>query len=43
MLQRGFEFLRPATASEQRELPAFSTWGYMVIQRLAERHFGRAA
>jgi len=41
-LQRGFEFLRPATASEQAELPTFITWGYMVIQRAAERHFGQA-
>lgn len=43
MLQRGFEVLRPATAKEQAELPTFSTWGYMVIQRLAERRFGHAA
>lgn len=40
MLQRGFEIVRPATAKEQAELPTFSTWGYMVIQILAEKKFG---
>jgi hypothetical protein len=38
-LQRGFQVLRYATIDEQRELQTFGTWGYMVIQRLAEKHF----
>jgi hypothetical protein len=42
-LQRGFEILRAATPHEQRELQVFSTWGYMVVQRLAEKYFGHAA
>ncbi|HSI64804.1 MAG TPA: Imm26 family immunity protein [Candidatus Saccharimonadia bacterium] len=43
MLQRGFEILHPATASEQTELRTLQTWGYMVIQRMAEKHFRTAA
>ena len=36
---RGYDFLRPATAEEQRMLPVLTTWGYGVITILAERHF----
>ena len=39
-IQRGFEVLRAASKHEQRELTVFSTWGYMVIQQLAEHYFG---
>jgi hypothetical protein len=38
-LQRGFKTLRRATPREQRKLPVFSTWGYAVIQGIAEKHF----
>ncbi len=42
LLQRGFEQLRPATRREQRELDVLGTWGYKVIQVLAEKHFSPA-
>lgn len=40
-LQRGFQILRGATPQEQRELHVFRTWGYSVIQILAEKNFGK--
>ena len=40
-LQRGYDWLRPATREEIMEYPVFSTWGYSVIKILAEKHFGR--
>jgi hypothetical protein len=36
MLMQGYELIRRATAEEQRELPVFSTWGYLVIQGKAQ-------
>lgn len=31
MLMHGYEIVRPASAEEQRQLPVFSTWGYLII------------
>lgn len=36
MLMKGYEIVRPATADEQRLLPVFTTWGYLVIQAKAQ-------
>ena len=36
MLMQGYEILRPASQEEQGQLPVFSTWGYLVIQRKAQ-------
>jgi hypothetical protein len=36
MLMKGYEVVRPATAEEQRVLPVFTTWGYLVMQRRAQ-------
>lgn len=36
MLMRGYEPVRLASATEQRQLPVFSTWGYLVIQSKAQ-------
>ena len=36
MLMLGYQVLRHANDEEQRALPVFSTWGYLVIQRKAE-------
>ena len=38
-LQRGFEFLRPATAREQKTLYVHSGWGLEIIKLLAEDYF----
>ncbi len=47
MLMRGYELVRPASAEEQRNLPVFSTWDYLVMQikaqALAQRVSGRGA
>ena len=37
MLVRGYQFLRPATIDEQSSLAVFSTWGYKIIQIIADR------
>jgi hypothetical protein len=39
-LQKGLEFLRPATKEERKLYPALGGWGYKVIKILAEKHFG---
>jgi hypothetical protein len=36
MLMQGYEVIRPASAAEQCQLPAFSTWGYLFIQGKAQ-------
>lgn len=38
-VRRGFELLRLASNREKEELPVLSTWGYNVIQILADKHF----
>lgn len=38
-LYEGATRLRPATREEAASLPVLSTWGFKVIERLAERHF----
>jgi hypothetical protein len=38
-LYEGARRLRPATDDERRELPVLSTWGFKVIERLAEHVF----
>jgi hypothetical protein len=43
MLMRGYVIIRPATAEEQRHLPVFTTWGYLIIQGKAEALTQRAA
>lgn len=43
MLMRGYEVVRRATPEEQRSLPVFSTWGYLVIQNEAQALADRAA
>ncbi len=43
MLMRGYELVRPASAEEQRNLPVFSTWGYLVIQVKAKALSQRVA
>jgi hypothetical protein len=36
VLLQGYEPVRPASAAEQRQLPVFTTWGYLVIQGKAQ-------
>jgi hypothetical protein len=39
-IQRGFETLGYASPEQRRTLRVFATWGYRVINLLAEEHFG---
>ncbi len=43
MLMQGYEVIRPASAEEQRELPVFATWGYLVIRARAQAMVQSAA
>jgi len=38
-VQRGFEMMRTFDRQRDAELPVFSTWGFGVIQRLADHRF----
>jgi hypothetical protein len=42
-VQKGYDILRKATPEEQATLPVFRTWGYLVIQHLAQAMAERAA
>ncbi len=39
-LLQGYECLRPASEAEQRSLPVFPTWGYLVMRNLAQTNAG---
>lgn len=36
---KGYQEIRPITKEEHQKYPTFPTWGYLVINNLAEKYF----